>query len=104
MTSAPFLLSQPCIGELSARRFRWAVPAHRKLTEDLTTQVGTFALVPQIVREVKLPVIAAGGIADARGVAAAIVFDAHATSSGGKVNALVCLVRSSPATTPRRQA
>ena len=42
------------------------------LSEDLTTQVGAFALLPQIVREVKVPVIAAGAIADARGVAAAI--------------------------------
>jgi nitronate monooxygenase len=42
------------------------------LSEDLSTQVGTFALVPQIVREVKVPVIAAGGIADAKGVAAAM--------------------------------
>lgn len=39
-------------------------------SEDLTTQVGTIALLPQIVREVNLPVIAAGGIADAKGVAA----------------------------------
>ena len=36
------------------------------LSDDLTTQVGTFALVPQIVRAVRVPVIAAGGIADAR--------------------------------------
>lgn len=42
------------------------------LSEDLTTQVGTLALVPQIVNAVKAPVIAAGGIADARGVAAAL--------------------------------
>jgi nitronate monooxygenase len=41
------------------------------LSDDLTTQVGTLALVPQIVNAVKTPVIAAGGIADARGVAAA---------------------------------
>jgi nitronate monooxygenase len=41
------------------------------LTGDVTTQLGTLALVPQIVAAVKLPVIAAGGIADARGVAAA---------------------------------
>ena len=34
------------------------------LSEDLSTQVGTLALVPQIVREVKVPVVAAGGIAD----------------------------------------
>ena len=33
------------------------------LSDDLTTQVGTFALVPQIVEAVKVPVIAAGGIA-----------------------------------------
>jgi nitronate monooxygenase len=42
------------------------------LSDDLTTQVGTLALVPQIVSAVKAPVIAAGGIADARGVAAAL--------------------------------
>ncbi|HXI57380.1 MAG TPA: nitronate monooxygenase, partial [Polyangia bacterium] len=40
------------------------------LSEDLDAQVGTFALVPQIVDAVKVPVVAAGGIADARGVAA----------------------------------
>src|SRR5262249_24822449 len=40
------------------------------LPGNLNLQLGTFALVPQIVREVKLLVIAAGGIADARGVAA----------------------------------
>src|SRR5262245_39219917 len=42
------------------------------LSDDLTTQVGTLALVPQVVSAVKKPVIAAGGIADARGVAAAL--------------------------------
>ena len=52
------------------------------LSEDLTTQVGTFALLPQIVREVKLPVIAAGGIADARGVAAAMALGATAVQIG----------------------
>ena len=35
------------------------------LSGDLTLQMGTFVLVPQVVREVKVPVIAAGGIADA---------------------------------------
>ncbi len=40
------------------------------LSSDLTTQSGTFALVPQIVAAVSVPVIAAGGIADAAGVAA----------------------------------
>lgn len=41
------------------------------LTSDLSTQVGTFALLPQIVQAVQVPVIAAGGIATAQGVAAA---------------------------------
>jgi nitronate monooxygenase len=52
------------------------------LTEDVTTQPGTFALVPQVVRAVKVPVIAAGGIADANGVAAAIKLGAAAVQVG----------------------
>jgi len=52
------------------------------LSEDLTTQVGTFALLPQVVKAVRLPVIAAGGIADARGVAAAISLGAVAVQVG----------------------
>ena len=42
------------------------------LTADMTTQLGTFALIPQVVAAVRVPVIAAGGIADARGVSAAL--------------------------------
>jgi len=42
------------------------------LDDDIATQVGSFALLPQVVTAVDLPVIAAGGIADAAGVAAAI--------------------------------
>ena len=52
------------------------------LSEDLTTQVGTFALLPQIVRAVKLPVIAAGGIADAKGAAAAMALGAAGVQVG----------------------
>ena len=52
------------------------------LSDDLSTQLGTFALVPQIVREVKVPVIAAGGIADARGVAAAMALGAAGAQIG----------------------
>jgi nitronate monooxygenase len=52
------------------------------LTEDLNTQVGTFALVPQIVRVVKVPVIAAGGIADAKGVKAAMALGAAGVQAG----------------------
>src|SRR5258706_3844118 len=46
------------------------------LTEDIAEQPGTFALVPQVVDAVKVPVIAAGGIADWRGIAAAIALRA----------------------------
>ena len=42
------------------------------MSDDLTIQVGTLALVPQIVQKVRIPVIAAGGIADSKGVAAAM--------------------------------
>jgi nitronate monooxygenase len=52
------------------------------LSDDLTTQVGTLALVPQIVKAVKTPVIAAGGIADARGVAAALALGAAGVQVG----------------------
>ena len=52
------------------------------LSDDLTTQLGTFALLPQIVSAVKLPVIAAGGIADARGVAAAMALGATGVQVG----------------------
>jgi nitronate monooxygenase len=52
------------------------------LTDDLSTQVGTFALLPQIVAAVSLPVIAAGGIADAAGVAAAMALGASGVQVG----------------------
>ncbi len=52
------------------------------LSDDLTTQVGTFALLPQVVRAVKLPVIAAGGIADAQGVTAAMALGAAGVQIG----------------------
>jgi nitronate monooxygenase len=52
------------------------------LSEDISTQVGTFALLPQIVRAVGKPVIAAGGIADAQGVAAGLALGAIAAQIG----------------------
>jgi nitronate monooxygenase len=52
------------------------------LTEDLNTQVGTFALVQQIASAVRVPVIAAGGIADAAGVQAAVTLGASAAQVG----------------------
>jgi nitronate monooxygenase len=52
------------------------------LSDDLTTQVGTLALVPQVVRAVRVPVIAAGGIADAAGVRAVLALGAVAAQVG----------------------
>jgi nitronate monooxygenase len=52
------------------------------LSDDLSTQMGTFALVPQIVQAVRVPVIAAGGIANAAGVAAAMALGAAGAQVG----------------------
>ncbi|MBL9100264.1 MAG: nitronate monooxygenase [Myxococcales bacterium] len=52
------------------------------LTDDPAAQVGTMALVPQIVDAVAVPVIAAGGIGDARGIAAAFALGAAAVQLG----------------------
>ena len=51
-------------------------------SDDLDTQVGTLALVPQVVSAVQVPVIAAGGIADARGVRAALALGAAGVQVG----------------------
>lgn len=52
------------------------------LSDDLTTQLGTFALLPQVARAVTVPVIAAGGIADAHGIAAAMELGAAGVQIG----------------------
>ena len=52
------------------------------LRDDLSEQAGTFALVPQIAKELKVPVIAAGGIADRAGVAAAMALGAAGVQVG----------------------
>ncbi|CAN5411086.1 nitronate monooxygenase [soil metagenome] len=52
------------------------------LTTDVAAQPGTMALVPRVVDAVTLPVIAAGGIADGRGIAAALVLGASAAQIG----------------------
>jgi nitronate monooxygenase len=48
----------------------------------IARQVGLFSLLPAVVDAVKLPVVATGGIADARGVAAALVLGASAAQIG----------------------
>jgi len=52
------------------------------LAEDPAAQVGTIALVPQVVDAVDVPVIAAGGIGDARGIVAALALGAAAVQLG----------------------
>ncbi|MBU8977088.1 nitronate monooxygenase [Lysobacter sp. MMG2] len=52
------------------------------LSDDLQAQSGTFALLPQIVRAVRVPVLAAGGIADAVGVSAARALGAAGVQVG----------------------
>jgi nitronate monooxygenase len=52
------------------------------LTDDIAGQPGTFALVPQVVDAVRVPVVAAGGIADGRGIAAAFALGAAGVQIG----------------------
>jgi len=52
------------------------------LNTDVNTQLGTIALVPQVVDAVRVPVIAAGGISDARGITAALMLGASAVQIG----------------------
>lgn len=62
----------------------WEAGGHRGLflENDIDGQVGTMALVPQVVDAVKVPVIAAGGIADGRGLAASLLLGACAAQVG----------------------
>lgn len=62
-------------------------------------EIGTFALVPQVVDAVRVPVIAAGGIADERGVAAARALGASAVQVG---TAYLCCRQSRISTAHRR--
>ena len=70
------------------------------LSKDLTGQLGTLALVPQLVAAVELPVIAAGGIADACGVNAAMVLGA----AGAQIGTSFLLCDEANTSTVHRQA
>jgi nitronate monooxygenase len=52
------------------------------LGDDIASQPGTFALVPQVADAVRVPVIAAGGIGDGRGIAAAFMLGAAGVQIG----------------------
>ncbi|MFN4323943.1 Nitronate monooxygenase [compost metagenome] len=52
------------------------------LNQDLSLQQGTFTLLPQIVAAVDLPIIAAGGIVDGKGIKAALALGASAVQMG----------------------
>jgi len=61
----------------------WEAGGHHGFyLEDHTAAIGTMALVPQLVDAVKVPIIAAGGIADGRGIAAAIALGAAGVQIG----------------------
>jgi len=62
----------------------WEAGGHRGhfLSDDLNDQAGTFALLPRIVAAVNVPVIAAGGIADSKGVVAAMKLGAAGAQIG----------------------
>lgn len=62
----------------------WEAGGHigRFLPADPAAQMGLFALLPQVVDAVELPVVATGGIGDARGIAAALLLGASAVQLG----------------------
>jgi nitronate monooxygenase len=81
VTEAQWLEAEGC-DAIVAQGFEAGGHRAMFLAIDALTQVGTFALVPQIVDAVKIPVIAAGGIGDARGIVAAFALGAAAVQIG----------------------
>lgn len=79
--------------EAAGHRVSFLKPAEESL-------VGTFALVPQVVDAVRAPVIAAGGVSDRRGVAAALALGAQ----GVQVGTAFLATRESAANDAHREA
>jgi nitronate monooxygenase len=75
-------LQQRGVDAVIAQGFEAGGHTARFLGSDPAEAVGLFALLPQIVDAVSVPVIAAGGIADGRGIAAALVLGASAVQLG----------------------
>jgi nitronate monooxygenase len=80
----------------------WEAGGHRGLflTRDLGTQTGTSTLVPRLTAAVRVPVIAAGGIADGAGVAAAITLGA----AGAQIGTAYLLCPEATTSAPHRAA
>jgi len=79
----------------------WEAGGHQGFyQQDRPAQIGTLALLPQIVDAVDLPVIAAGGIADGRGIAAALALGAAGVQIGTAF--LTCAESAAPE--PHRRA
>lgn len=81
VAEAVWLASQGCDAVIA---MGYEAGGHRGsfLTDDMSAQPGLMALLPQMVDAVDIPVIAAGGIADGRGIAAAFALGAAAVQIG----------------------
>jgi len=77
-----FFLDQCGVDAIVAQGFEAGGHAGRFLAGDPREALGLFALLPQVVATVRTPVIAAGSIADGRGVAAALMLGASAVQVG----------------------
>jgi nitronate monooxygenase len=75
-------LEQRGVDAIIAQGFEAGGHTGRFLGSDPAEALGLFALLPQICDAVSVPVIAAGGIADGRGIAAACVLGASAVQLG----------------------
>jgi len=75
-------LDQRGVDSIIAQGFEAGGHTGRFLGSDSAEAMGLFALLPQVVDSVSVPVIAAGGIADGRGIAAAFVLGASAVQLG----------------------
>ena len=75
-------LAERGVDAVIAQGFEAGGHTGRFLGSDPAEAIGLFALLPQITDSVRVPVIAAGGIADGRGIAAAFALGASAVQLG----------------------
>ena len=75
-------LAERGVDAIIAQGFEAGGHTGRFLGADPNEAIGLFALLPQVADAVSVPVIAAGGIADGRGIAAAMILGASAVQLG----------------------